>query len=101
MSDELKNWRELPVGDVLEGGTAANFKTGDWRNQKAIWKKDKCIQCMLCWIYCPDSAFIVEDGKVVGINYDFCKGCGICDKVCPPKVDAIEMVPETCELLLK
>ncbi|MGB9785258.1 MAG: 4Fe-4S binding protein, partial [Fervidicoccaceae archaeon] len=30
------------------------------------------------------------------IELDYCKGCGICAKVCPQK--AIEMVPETVEV---
>jgi pyruvate ferredoxin oxidoreductase delta subunit len=37
----------------------------------------------------------VKDGKVVGIDLDHCKGCGICAEVCPPKVQAIKMVQET------
>jgi pyruvate ferredoxin oxidoreductase delta subunit len=88
------SWRELPEGDVLEAGSSANFKTGDWRTSKPIWSEEKCTNCLMCWIYCPDSSIVVEDGKVRGINYDYCKGCGICAKVCPPKVQAITMVEE-------
>jgi Pyruvate/2-oxoacid:ferredoxin oxidoreductase delta subunit len=28
------------------------------------------------------------------INYDYCKGCGLCAAECP--CGAIEMIPETC-----
>jgi pyruvate ferredoxin oxidoreductase delta subunit len=28
-------------------------------------------------------AVIVKDGKMVGIDYDYCKGCGICALECP------------------
>lgn len=86
--------KELPIGDILEAGSAKKFKTGDWRTEKPVFNAQKCIHCMLCWISCPDSAIMVKDGKVTGINYDHCKGCGICAKECPAKVQAIVMEQE-------
>jgi len=59
-----------------------------------VWDKEKCIHCLRCWIFCPDGAVQVEEGKMVGINYRHCKGCGICSKECPDKVQAISMVNE-------
>jgi len=47
---------------------------------------------MICWIYCPDSSILVEDGKMIGFDYKHCKGCGICAAECPTK--AIEMRDE-------
>ena len=89
-------WRELPTGGlILEGGTAALYETGDWRSVRPIHSQEKCINCLICWIYCPDSAIKVEDGKIVGIDYAHCKGCGICAKECPAKVHAIEMKDES------
>jgi len=35
---------------------------------------------------------LVEDGRVVGVDLDYCKGCGICASECPQK--AITMVEE-------
>lgn len=94
MKKEKKGWKELPIGLVLEGGSSEQFETGDWRSEKPIWDEEKCTNCFLCWIYCPDSAIIVKDGKVKGINYRHCKGCGICAEECPPKIQAITMVRE-------
>ena len=89
-------WRDLPRGGlIVEPGSAHRYRTGDWRTLRPILDAEKCRHCMLCWVYCPDSAIIVEDGKVVGIDLDHCKGCGICARECPPKAAAITMVPES------
>ncbi|MBU0671791.1 MAG: 4Fe-4S binding protein [Candidatus Margulisbacteria bacterium] len=85
MKQEKPGWKSLPQGDVLGAGTAAQFKTGDWRSEKPIFYEDKCIQCLICWIVCPDSSVNIKDGKVTGFDYDHCKGCGICDHECPTK----------------
>jgi pyruvate ferredoxin oxidoreductase delta subunit len=61
---------------------------------RPVLDREKCTDCLICWIYCPDTAVIVEDGKVVGFNLFHCKGCGICARECPPKVQAIKMIPE-------
>jgi pyruvate ferredoxin oxidoreductase delta subunit len=94
-------WRDVPVaGNILEPGTSVEIKTGAWRQStKPKWHADRCTQCMQCWLFCPDiSIMLDEEGKVCGINYDYCKGCGLCATVCPPKARAIEMVPESEEV---
>jgi len=91
-----KGWKELPEGGLItEAGNALKYETGDWRNLRPVHNPEKCINCLFCWIYCPDSAIIVKDGKVVGIDYAHCKGCGICARECPDRVKAIEMVDES------
>ncbi len=91
----MEKWYELPeAGLVLEPGTAERYKTGTWRSRRPIWDGEKCISCLFCWIYCPDSSIMVEDGKINGIDLDYCKGCGICANVCPEKVKAIKMENE-------
>ena len=88
-----KGWKEIPIGGtILEPGNAIEYKTGSWRTFKPVWHEDKCIHCLVCWMYCPDEAIIVEDGKFIRFDYDYCKGCGICANECPTKVQAIEMV---------
>lgn len=88
-----KTWKEVPMGGlILEAGNAAEYLTGDWRTERPIFHEDKCKQCLFCWICCPDTSIIIKDKKVIGIDYDYCKGCGICTDVC--KFDAIEMVQE-------
>jgi len=92
---EKVQWNELLTGGVIEDpGNSIDYKTGSWRIERPIWNKEACINCMFCWVYCPDSSIKVDrDGNMAGINYDFCKGCGICVKECP-KPDALAMVLE-------
>jgi pyruvate ferredoxin oxidoreductase delta subunit len=98
LTDRLHGWKELPIGGIIpEGGTSKAYKTGNWRTgKKPVWHPERCIQCLFCWIYCPDDAiFVTEDGKRADFNYDYCKGCGICARECPAKPEkAIEMVDE-------
>ncbi len=90
------SWKEIPIGGINpEAGNAAKYNTGTWRTFKPLWSKEKCIQCKMCWINCPDSSILLDkDGNVAGIDYEHCKGCGICAAVCPPKASAIKMVKE-------
>ena len=85
----------MPGAVILEAGSARRFKTGSWRAFRPVWVEEHCIQCMYCWLYCPDMAIKVEADKMTGYDYDYCKGCGLCAKVCPAKPKAIEMMAET------
>lgn len=90
-----KGWKDIPIGGVIvEAGNSDTYETGSWRTYKPLHDKEKCINCLRCWVFCPDSAILVEDGKITGIDYKHCKGCGICARECPDKVKAIEMVQE-------
>ena len=85
----LKRAQELPeAGIIPEAGNAIDFKTGDWRTYVPQFHAENCINCLFCWIYCPDSAIEVDlsgdKPKMVGIKLDHCKGCGICATECPP-----------------
>jgi pyruvate ferredoxin oxidoreductase delta subunit len=94
---QLKKYQELNLGgNINQGGTAAEFKTGDWRSTRPVHNPENCIQCLFCWAYCPDSAVVVKDGKMAGFDLDHCKGCGICAYECPgkKKVKAITMEEE-------
>jgi len=50
------------------------------------------VNCLLCWLYCPDSAIVLDGATFAGIDYDYCKGCALCVEVCP--VSALAMEPE-------
>lgn len=83
----------LPEGVTIpEAGTSESYVTGTWRTFKPVINFEKCTQCLFCFIFCPDTSILVEDGKVVGVDLKHCKGCGICAAECPR--DAISMVEE-------
>ena len=95
MSEIKKGWRELPIGGmILEAGNSAEYNTGGWRTSRPIHDANKCTNCLLCWIYCPDSAILVKDGKFLEFDLEHCKGCGICAEECPDKIQAISMAEE-------
>lgn len=67
-------------------------KTGNWRVFKPLLDITKCVKCLRCWIYCPEGTIIRKKDDSVEIDYEYCKGCGICAEVC--KVKAIVMERE-------
>lgn len=84
----------------FEGGFLTQKNAG-WRNVRPVVDTDKCTGCLQCYLYCPDGTifkreFEAADGKskhMVALDYDFCKGCGVCASVC--KFGAIQMQSET------
>jgi len=66
----------------------------DWRINKPVFNKDYCIDCQFCWVYCPDISIISRDKKMIGIDMDHCKGCGICVEVCPTNPKSLLMYSE-------
>ncbi len=64
---------------------------GDWRAERPVVDRDKCVKCAVCWIFCPVQC-ITERPRWFDITLDTCKGCGICAAECPQR--AIAMVPE-------
>lgn len=71
---------------------AASGKTGSWRTHRPVINKEKCIKCLLCWLYCPEGTIVRLEDNSVEVDYEYCKGCGVCVEECPVK--AIEMVIE-------
>jgi pyruvate ferredoxin oxidoreductase delta subunit len=64
----------------------ASGKTGAWRTFRPVIDPEKCNQCGLCSLYCPEGVL----GEDLKIDYDFCKGCGICANECPKKAIRME-----------
>jgi 2-oxoacid:acceptor oxidoreductase delta subunit (pyruvate/2-ketoisovalerate family) len=91
---ELQGWRDLPVAGVVAPDVDVRPRTGTYRTGvRPEADLAKCVNCLLCWIYCPDSAIRLDEAAAFsGVDLDFCKGCEICAEVCP--TEAIVMVAE-------
>jgi 2-oxoacid:acceptor oxidoreductase delta subunit (pyruvate/2-ketoisovalerate family) len=72
--------------------------TGGLDSSTALFEARRCMSCGdcfgcdNCYGVCPDNAIAkLADGSYE-IDYDYCKGCGLCVTECP--VGAIELEPE-------
>ncbi|MBD3351185.1 MAG: pyruvate ferredoxin oxidoreductase [Candidatus Lokiarchaeota archaeon] len=71
--------------------------TSTWRTMRPVINLDKCVvvvkdkhNCHMCWLFCPEGT--ISRTIPPKVNYDYCKGCGICAHECPH--NAIEMIEE-------
>ncbi|MCP4221252.1 MAG: 4Fe-4S dicluster domain-containing protein [bacterium] len=98
----LENRHQLDIGGINRdaGNSLKNFTGSCRRGEKPEFNPDTCINCFFCWVFCPENAIIVTGEKIAGINYDYCKGCGICVNECPVRQDTkpLTMVKENIEL---
>ena len=93
---KLKGWKDIPIGAVIpEAGNAEEYETGAWRSDRPILDLERCTNCGICWVYCPDATIVFKDGKMLGFDLKHCKGCGICAATCPRV--AIKMIVESAE----
>ena len=74
--------------------SSMNKYVGDWRSVKPVYNSNICIDCQNCWVYCPDSSIISREQRMQGVDYNHCKGCGICADVCPTNPKSLVMFEE-------
>ena len=94
-------------------------KNAGWRSLRPVIDAAACTGCLQCYLYCPDGAIFkasaadmaaspaqsqapatgaaraATPAQAVFVDYDFCKGCGICVKAC--RFGALSLVPERRE----
>ena len=90
---ELREWQELPAAGVVSRDESLRTRTGNYRTGvRPEVELAKCVDCLLCWLYCPDSAIVLDGTAFEGFDLDVCKGCELCSVVCP--TGAIRMVAD-------
>ena len=87
---ELDAARRISTFDEVVGGL--NPSTALYEARRCL-SCGNCFECDNCYGVCPDNAVIkLGPGQRYEIDYDYCKGCGICVTECPS--GAIVMEPE-------
>jgi 2-oxoacid:acceptor oxidoreductase delta subunit (pyruvate/2-ketoisovalerate family) len=88
-----------PMLDIIRRQTSFDEVQGGLDETNALFEARRCLscgncfECDNCYGVCPDNAVIkLGPGKRFRINYDYCKGCGVCAAECP--CGAIKMIPE-------
>ena len=80
---------DLP-GCVATGASRADVEQA-MREAERCFNCGLCNQCDNCHLFCPDLS-IIHDQSAQGrhINYDYCKGCGLCVVECPRNAMTLE-----------
>jgi 2-oxoacid:acceptor oxidoreductase delta subunit (pyruvate/2-ketoisovalerate family) len=88
-----------PMLDAVRRQSGFEEVLGNFTENNAQYEARRCLscgncfECDNCYGICPDNAVIkLGPGNRFRINYDFCKGCGLCAAECP--CGAIKMVAE-------
>ena len=73
--------------EYLLGPAATEFSntpTGKWKSMRPVVNQSECKRCKQCIIFCPCDVISEIPGvdEKIKIQYEYCKGCGICANVC-------------------
>ena len=102
-SGPVYGYLNMPWGGVIAnpGNMAVKDLSASRQGFLPAFNRDKCIDCAQCDIVCPDFCFVWENGvdkrgrpamNLLGINYQYCKGCLKCVEACP--TDALQDLRE-------
>ena len=85
----LETARRIGTFDEVTGGLDESTALFEARRCMSC---GNCFGCDNCYGVCPDNAIVKLGDGSYEIDYDYCKGCGLCATECP--CGAIEMEPE-------
>lgn len=91
----LWGYDNAPIGGInpVFGSSVSNDLSASRDGYVPLFDKEKCINCGMCDIYCPDMVYQFSEGEYkgkkamvnLGPDYRHCKGCLRCVEVCPTK----------------
>jgi pyruvate ferredoxin oxidoreductase gamma subunit len=101
-------YANAPMGGVIAnpGNTVRRNLGPSRQGYLPLYHRDRCIDCGLCDMTCPDYVFVFEPGQdkkgrpamvMRGPDYRFCKGCLKCVEICP--VEALTQMEDLPELV--
>ncbi|MFC1941723.1 NAD(P)-binding protein [Chloroflexota bacterium] len=79
--------RKIPVQERVASFEAVRkgLRAGEIRKEAGrCFSCGTCNACGNCFIFCPDSSVCLNESELISqIDYEYCKGCGICAEECP------------------
>lgn len=101
-------YANAPIGGAIvnPGNTVHKDLSASRQGIFPLYHRDRCIDCGLCTMTCPDYVFVWEHGVdkrgqpamvLKGPNLQYCKGCLKCVEICP--VEALTMECERPEFM--
>ncbi|MBI4668534.1 MAG: 2-oxoacid:acceptor oxidoreductase family protein, partial [Elusimicrobia bacterium] len=86
-------YETAPIGGLIidPGNTILNDMSASRQGFLPAYHQEKCVNCGICDLVCPDHCFVWEDTtlpglgtvRLKGIDYQYCKGCMRCVDSCP------------------
>ncbi len=96
----MKKQDHTTFGSVIH--MTDDFKTNkDWRFERPVWDTQKCVQCGICYLSCPDGAILQNKDGFYEADLTYCKGCGLCIQQCVTGCISLEIAVERAPWLVK
>jgi pyruvate ferredoxin oxidoreductase gamma subunit len=95
-------YENAPFGGVIlnPGNSMLKDHEASRKGFAPKFNSEACCHCGYCDLVCPDYCFVWEKNpekkmgaELLGIDYQYCKGCQKCIQICP--VEALTLSPES------
>jgi pyruvate ferredoxin oxidoreductase gamma subunit len=80
----------LAAPSIYAVGNSPERRTGNWRQFRPVLDAERCTQCWICFVRCPEAAISLDAHEYPVVDYDTCKGCLLCVHECPTQAFTAE-----------